>query len=385
MALDNFKFNMTQQNTYKTPIRNRPSKYAQTPLAKRARFEVSEGIRPAEYFGVHRYLPAGEKDITHEDYVVLPKGRIVSAVTEEQTQPSGVLEKGGDIYGFKDQTNSGADATYLQDESYFGYDEHICGLLVPANGGTTTKLYYTSNDVDAETATALGFDLTAANTDGTRYINNPANAPVGVVYHDWYQDIRGKYLNYKMHTDGGHVLCDFFVEVPYAKIDSDIGTSVQTPAFPEDATHRLRARAADTFAHRQVIRTVSDQYTYMTIDINTATAEPIQPGVFVQSDALGNYMIQGGTSALTQTANPQTVGKLFPTDTRWPKDGLEDVLTYPGSRMPGSQTAGTPSFLFEFAVACELAAGNSSATIEDVIGYIRAGKYGIARIQLHIA
>ena len=50
MAINNFGLGFTAQNTHKVPTRNRPDKYAESPLAQRARFEVSEGIRPAEYF-----------------------------------------------------------------------------------------------------------------------------------------------------------------------------------------------------------------------------------------------------------------------------------------------------------------------------------------------
>ena len=55
MALDNYQLSFDAQNTHDVPTRERLKKWAKTPLAKRARFEVSEGVRPAEYFAPFKY------------------------------------------------------------------------------------------------------------------------------------------------------------------------------------------------------------------------------------------------------------------------------------------------------------------------------------------
>jgi len=363
MALDNFNLNFEAQNTHRVPTRDRLKKWAKTPLAKRARLEVSEGIRPAEYFAPYKYLPVIEKDITHEDYVVIPKGRILGSISVYDIKPDGGIKMCGEsgvLYGYDDQVNGGV-GSYSQDMSYFGYDEYITNLVVPANGGDDTNLYYTAKDEEAGTIKADGTYAVAGDP-----VEMGANAPVGVAFHDWFQDIRGKYLNYRMWPDGGHVLTDWYIEVPYVIEASGV---VQT----------LRATAADDAAARDAFAVASDQYAYMT----AVDGEAFKPGIFVQSDAIGNYMPQALGDLKTPKTN-QTVGKLVGIDTRFPKSGLEDVQTYPGSRMPGTQTAGLPSFLFEFVVAAEIAKGNNP-TIEDVLGLVQTGVYGVARIQLLVS
>jgi len=361
MAINNFGLGFTAQNTHKVPTRNRPDKYAESPLAQRARFEVSEGIRPAEYFAAYKYLPVTQRDITTEDYVVIPKGRILSALSVYDLTPTGGIKgvnDSGVLFGYEDQVAGGI-GSYSQDMSYFGYDEYISNVLVPANGGNAAKLFYTQKDVDAGTLKADGTYAVAGDEVATL-----ANRPIGVAYHDWYQDIRGKNLNYRMWADGGHVLTDWFVEVPF----------VQASGTPFRATDAVDANQAK-------FRNVSDVFAYLTID--NSGDEIVSPiGQLISPDFIGNYKPQG-----TEDKTSQTVGKLMALDTRYPKSGLEDVQTYPGSRMPGTQTAGLPSFLFEFVVACEnsVAGGENAVTIEDVLALVQSGKYGVARIQLLVS
>ena len=365
MAVSNFTLPFDLHNVQQMPIRNRPSKYAQSPLAERFRFEVSEGVRPAEYFAPFKYLPALQQDVTTEDYIVIPKGRIVSSVTTEDTQPSGgmIYPSGdGSIHTFRSQVDDSFKTASI-DNSYFGYDDYITNLLVPANGGNLSSIYYTAADVAAYTTHISGG---YANAGEEFYL--PANYPVGVAFHDWYQDIRGKYLNYRMWPDGGHVLCDWYIEVPYVKTtvggsSTPLGSGV-TPV----ATNASYASWLANFA-------VNKKFTYLEVNWDTDT---FKPGVLVGPDLIGNYNIVG-----TGDWTVQTIGRIVGIDNRFPKSGLADVQTYPGSRMPGTQTAGLPSFLFEFVVACQTLTG-TVPTVEEVIGYVRAGFYGVVRIQLHI-
>jgi len=367
MAIPNFGLDFTAQNTHKVPTRNRPDKYAESPLAQRARFEVSEGIRPAEYFAAYKYLPVQQKDITTEDFVVIPKGRILGGLSVYDIDPEGGIKgplDSGILYGFEDQVGGGT-GSYSQDMSYFGYDEYISTLLVPANGGAVSELYYTALDVEAGTYKADGTYATVGDS-----VTIPENRPIGVAFHDWYQDIRGKYLNYRMWPDGGHVLTDWYIEVPYVVMQ---GSGVAFRATQNDPTLRSE------------FESVAKVFSYLSINTNEIDAgAPI--GMYVKSDLIGNYMPQAGGAVDTQKTD-QTVGKILALDTRFPKSGLEDVQTYPGSRMPGTQTAGLPSFLFEFVVACEnsVAGGQNDVTIEDVLGLVQSGKYGVARIQLLVS
>ena len=165
-----------------------------------------------------------------------------------------------------------------------------------------------------------------------------------------------------MWPDGGHVLCDWYVEVPYVKAEtSDITPSVV---------------AGDNAVATAAKGIVNNKFAYL----QTVAADAFEHGSFIASDLTGNYKIQNDTKTV------QTVGKLLGIDNRFPKAMLDEVQTYPGSRMPGTQTAGLPSFLFEFVQACEtLKTSGSAPTIEATLNLVRAGTYGIARIQLSVA
>ncbi len=366
MAVGNFNLPLNIHNIQQQPIRNRPDRYAQTPLAERFRFEVSEGVRPAEFLGVYKYLPVQQKDITTEDYIVLPKGRIVSAISSEDELPAGgmVTPSGeGTIYSFTSAT-TGSLVSRSIDNSFWGYDEDINGLVVPCNGGTNSLAYYSAADALNGTITNSG--TLAAAGDG---LVIPANFPIGVVYHDWYQDIRGRDLNYQMWPDGGHVLCDWYVEVPFVKVTSGANwTPLGSGITPVAEAYNL----VDYVSKYDI----NKKFTYLAVNVDTDT---FRPGVFIQSDLVGNYKYQG-----VGNKTVQTVGRLMSVDNRYPKNGMEDVQTYPGSNMPGTQTAGLPGFLFEFVYACQLLTG-TAPTVEEILNYVQAGYYGVAKIQLSIA
>jgi hypothetical protein len=389
MSISNDRLSFSLGNIQKQDTRTRPSKYAQSAL-RNWRFEQSEGVRPAEYMGVYKYLPVAFQDTNTEDWVVIPKGRIVSAIGAFNATPlsgivhpwssgSIVIGNEGDYMG----TGTGAKIEVKIDESFFGYNEHIVNLLVPANGGANTTNYYSTDDVTAGTKTIVG--VAAANS-GT--FTSYANIPIGVAYTDIYQDINGKYLNYRMHEDGYHVLTDWYVEVPFA----DVGQATVTGLSGLIATS-----AQATQGHW---RPVTKQFTYLTID--TIASKVVTPGMFVCSDGLGNYTQQEAVAATGTTASggaftgvaatkylqpltAQTVGKLIALDTRMPKDSLQDVLTYPRSGMPGSQTAGMVKNLFDFVYYAVSQGTGTAPTIEQIYTYIQKGVFGLARIQLLVS
>ena len=369
MAINNFGLPFNLHNTQKFDLRNRPSKYAESDI-RRWDFEQSEGTRPAEYYAPYKFLPVCFQDITTEDYVVLPKGRIVSAVTTEDTTVSGRIvypaSSGSIPIGLAAPEMGGAVINASIDDSWFGYTEYTVGLLVPANGGETYSGFYTTDDVAAKTMKADG-NVVAS---GATTFELPANAPIGVVYHDWYQDIRGKYLNYTMHADGGHVLTDWYVEVPYFKVSDTGSLSGVSPQYVNN-----------DYANLVKYWNINKSFAYLTV----ASDDVFRAGVFVQSDLIGNYKIQGGAASLTQNKTVQTVGKVLAIDNRFPKGALEDVLTYPRSGMPGSQTAGIPKVLFDFVYYVVLDGTGTAPTVEDIYNFVRAGTFGMARIQILVS
>ena len=388
MAISNYSLPFNLQNSTKFDIRNRPDRLAQSDL-RSWRFEQSEGIRPAEYYAPYRYMPVGFKDVNTEDYVVLPKGRIVAAIsTEDISSYSGIMYESGLLtnqsIGFAATEMGGAVIRTSQD-GFFGYSDFTTNLLVLANGGTYSSGFYSADDVLASTISPSGILAVASGAYTTI-----SNAPIGVVFHDWYQDIRGRNLNYQMHPEGGHVLTDWYVEVPYIKA-TDAGTA--TGCSPRFVTNDY-ASQVNWFP-------VNKMYTYLSV--NEGEEASFRDGFFVQSDLIGNYKVQAamsitntsgwtgftGDTAVTRVKTVQTVGKILSIDNRFPKGSLEDVLTYPGSGMPGSQTAGMPKVLFDFAYQClKIGVFHGAATaptIEDVYNAIRAGFFGLARIQLLIS
>lgn len=384
MAVTNLGLPFNQHRTQKYDLRPRPSKYAMSDI-RSWRFEQSEGIRPAEYYAPYKYLPVQLQDVNTEDYVVIPKGRIVAALsTFDSTPLSGIVTPSatGYINIGKDAPELGSNLITAQiDDAYFGYDIHIAGLLVPCNGGAVMSGYYTTYDVTAETITVSGGYATAS---GAFVL--PANAPVGVVFHDWYQDIRGKWLNYRMHSDGGHVLTDWYVEIPYVVVDG-VG-SVYSGVDPQFTTAN--------YANLNTWYEINKQYTYLTVE----QTDTLRNGMFVMSDLIGNYKLQaaasfaagasglvGGAavSAYNNIKTNQTVGKILAIDNRFPKDMLEDVQTYPRSGMPGTQTAGMPKFLFDFVYDCIRIGTGTAPTVEGVYDAIRGGSFGLVRIQLLVS
>lgn len=387
MAIGNFGIPLNQHRAPTYDIRTRPSRYAMSDL-RSFRFEQSEGIRPAAYYAPYRYLPVQLQDVATEDYIVIPKGRIVSAVGATDSTPiSGIVCPASSGYINIGKAAPELDSTLIKaqiDDDFFGYDMNITSLLVPCNGGAISSGYYTSDDVSAETITSSGGYALAS---GAFVL--PANIPIGVVYHDWYQDVRGKWLNYKMHYDGGHVLTDWFVEIPYVKKQNSLATSGYWPRYSN----------AD-YADLVKWRAINEKFTYLSVDGDNDT---FKAGMFVMSDLIGNYKIQPRNSITALAASgeapstiyvdgvndqfktSQTVGKILQIDCRWPKAGLEDVQTYPRSGMPGTQTAGIPKFLFDFAYET-LRIGNGSApTVEAVYNAIRNGTFGLVRIQLLVS
>lgn len=170
---------------FKTTSRGRelkgvPPKYSES--KGRPNISMSDGIRPAFPMLPYGYLPVGFEDITTNDNVVIPKGRIVSAITSN------------------DSLGDGSD--------YYGVPRGIMGLMVPCNNSNVRDIggQY-DNQTDCESAGGT-WDVDTCTLD------LPANMPIGVVEHDVYQDIRGVNLNYDMRNKNWGVLTRQLMKIP---------------------------------------------------------------------------------------------------------------------------------------------------------------------------
>jgi len=352
--------------------------------------EVSDGIRPAEAFLPYKYLPVEFQDTETGDWVVIPKGRIVSALTNQNTAgaaSSGSMpaasgggwfnpDSSGTMYVFDDATTSTSGfVTVNVDDEYWGIVPGVVGMLVPANGGVDAAYVYSANDVTAGTINpADGYVADEGDT-----ITIPANFPIGVVVGDVYQDIRGYNLNYNLWDLWG-ILCDWYIEVPFT--DASFGAS----GFATGYANSSLPTAAD-----KGYWPCKKKYAFFYFDSSLDEDAPIAlAGSLIGPDIYGNYIPLRHVHAQDTSAfdyeepyTNQTVGRLIVTDSRFPRDMLEMVDTYPGSGVDGTETGGIPEILYDF-VHTALVGMGSSHTITDVVDAIVSGSYGLARIQLEI-
>ncbi|MBC8437198.1 hypothetical protein H8D85_02625 [bacterium] len=164
MAKLNFKAGGTGRKLKRTP-----SKYRES--LGRPNISQSAGIRPAFPLMPFKSLPVSFVDVSTEDAVVIPKGRIVSAITSN--------------------TDLG---TAYDDGDYYGVAKGIMGLMVPCNGNADR-------------------DVTSP-VEGEDTVTIVANKPIGVAEHDVYQDMRGVNLNYDMRNKNWGVLCQQLIKLP---------------------------------------------------------------------------------------------------------------------------------------------------------------------------
>jgi hypothetical protein len=322
--------------------------------------EVSEGINPHLPTYPYKYLPVMVIDNASDEGIVLVKGTIVSLLTNQTNLVDGIPASGipepitsGNIPVTDDATTSAVDWIVANiDDDIFGYEQSIIGLLVPANGGTASEVPYSSLDTTVATFA----------DGGTAPLNLGANMPVGVVYQDVYQDIRGFSLNYQMHDVYGYATRGF-INVPFVDTAAvTFGSSTDVQAATQDTTSRYfaiwRKYAFFYFSHAN----------------NGGSS-----GQILRSDLLGKFIPQGTTAATAVTA--QSVGRLHACDSRFPKDLVSTTQTYPGSKVTGTDTLGLPSMLYHFAKAV-LEADGTVRTNTQILTDVQNGNFGLARIGL---
>jgi hypothetical protein len=215
------KMNFSASTARRQPIRTAPDKFLTSRL--RWNIERSDGIALSEAFYPSKYLPVLWQDVETKQGVVLTKGTIVSLLTD-QVGASGMvhISSSGVIPVFDDALTTAAVAVTANiDSSYWGYPEGICGLLVPANGGVVSEIPYSALDETLGTWRSDILPVTTAMLSDAlnNFYSVAANMPIGIVYQDVYQDIRGLNLNYQTFDVWG-VLCDKYIEVPYVDVNN---------------------------------------------------------------------------------------------------------------------------------------------------------------------
>ena len=353
-------------------------------------------ITAAEFSGVtaypYKYLPVmripSPKTTFGREGIVLPKGRIISAITSQsQVVPGGipVPTVSGTIpqnYAQTDWpayvTGSGLDPVDTQynaggtfpqyisnvdgslisapiDYSFFGYEEGIYSLLVPCNGGSGSEIPYSSLDDE------VGLWNKSSDTP----LQIAANIPIGIVVTEVYQDFRGAFLNYQTH-DVSTVYKGGRVDIPFVDINK-----LNNP-FVAGANEQEDVLANTPSGYNSLWRT----HAFMWFDGNST---PAIAGALVKADRYGNYIVQSSSASATPTV--QTVGRVMHTDNRFPKELVGMIQNYPLVRTPGVNTAGLPTDLYVFA-ADVLEADGQNYDAKHCLAAVQAGVCGYVRIQL---
>ena len=249
MANINFKPGNQKQRM----LKRAPSKYQES--GGRPNISMSDGIAPAYPAVPYKYLPASFQDINTQDMVVIPKGRLVSMVLSTTTaSPTWDANWNTGVKGGVAPYN----AIELADDSYFGVSKNIKGLLVPANGGVAQT--YNMGALSVGAVPKSGSNAMVAAASETLSIG--ANAPVGAMEHDVYQDIRGANLNYDMRNKNWGVLAQQFIKLPcvdLAKWNAESATT--TGKFCPNAVGSVLADQAD------------DTHTVINASVDTETVQ----------------------------------------------------------------------------------------------------------------
>jgi len=203
MARINFKGQAQKQRR----LKRSPSKYKES--AGRPNISMSPGVAPAYPAVPYKYLPVNFQDVNTQDWVVMPKGRLASMVLSTNTAWDADWQT-GNMGGIKDDAGNFGAIT-VGDDSYYGVSKNIKGLLVPCNGGNKVTYDYGADDALTVPSADSPGSMVAASGDS---FDLGANAPVGAMEHDVYQDIRGANLNYDMRNKNWGVLAQQFIKIP---------------------------------------------------------------------------------------------------------------------------------------------------------------------------
>jgi hypothetical protein len=286
--------------------------------------------------------------------IVIPKGTIVSYLTFNAA--TGMMPNdSGTIPVFIDQS-TGSSVDLPIDDNFYGYQESITALLVPANGGEASTHVYSTLDDDI----ANGW-LTSSSDN----LVLSANIPAGMMLYNVYQDIRGAYLNHDVENS-------VYTCMRYGKVNIPcVNTSLYTEdgGFGTDAD--VSALTASPYA--------SLRKTWQFLRFAGSSGEGLS-GVNLTSDLYGKLKVQSTSIIASKTV--QTVGKLLSLDFRFPKYNADATQTYPGTLLQGVNTKGLPSELYMFVHDTMVANGHAAPATDDILAAVRAGKFGYARVLI---
>ena len=348
-----FKFN------FNNTISRIPQKKLQPQTLSQGLIMVKLEVTNPEYSGVtaypYKYLPvmliSDEKVHGGAEGIVMPKGTIVSLVTNQTTIASGIpVPSASGVIPVYNDAVTGDLVTMPIDGSFYGYDESLTALLVPANGGANSTIPYSALD-DA-------INSWAKSTNDPLQI--AANIPLGIVLADVYQDIRGKYLNYQTH-DAYSTVISGRMNIPFVDTSKIEGFG----------------SAADILAQNpSAYAAVWKKWAFYYFD---GSASQARSGALLKSDLYGKFITESAAVGAQRTV--QTVGYVQSLDCRWPKELAGMIQTYYDTRLMGVNTAGLPTDLYLFAYET-LGALDMDNSPEAILARVRDGAFGYARIQL---
>lgn len=262
------------------PVRNWPFIQRTRPA-----FEIGDDGRPPLPAMPAIYLPTVFMDLELREWVVVTKGTILGAASPNLVNP------------------------------------FTLAIVVPANGGTNVTDTYTINDQNAAVVDPNGNPAVA----GATY-SRVANEPIGVAPYDYFQNIKGRYLNYQVQPDALGILCRRTIELPYFTYE-DLGN----PSTLATAATAVQPKILG-LAYGASGQGASTTYA-------SGQASNLQNGNWLMSDPNGKFIKWDGVDV------KQVAGQAILVDTNFPKDLLQYVQTYPMSELPGSETGGYPALL----------------------------------------
>lgn len=317
---------------------------------------------------IRREYDSGDRGVNRP--VTMVAGTIVSLLTDqtvvldstEAEEVLGVAVPSGEaelpVY---EHAVTGAVIRQSIDESPYGYDDSVVSLVVPANGGQESVIDYT--DLDDEYGAWTG--------SGDGALTLAANIPAGIVYNDVFMDIRGSYLNYELDQDAVGVARAGYVTIPFVDID-------QVSNFADTRTSGYVAYDGLNNAENRGYKAVYRKYAFLYFDGNAGEGVS---GVPVKSDLYGRFIPQDADANFAPTV--QTIGKILATDSRFPKELVDEVRHYPQMKtLPGIKNKGIPTDLYMFVKDSLEAATETAADASDIIEAIQSGAFGYVRIHL---